>query len=136
MKKIILLILFTWIGITTFGQVIKYRTQSVATSEINQSTGKQSEFSPFADLNVLITVDLDNLRIKIYLDEIQTYDIVKFEGETTNPNGDITTNLACIDNQGNRARLRHRKSSTTEYVDQLYVDGNGGTVVFNMNKLD
>lgn len=130
------MLLFTSLGITTFGQVIKYRTQSWSECKRIETTGEWGEWTENTDLNILITIDLDNLRIKLYGGEVVVYDIVHFDEESSNERGDIIIKLKCVNDKGENIVIRHLKPNSNDKVTQLYIDFSDIVMVFNMNKLD
>jgi hypothetical protein len=138
MKKIIILSIFTCFILTSFGQVIKYRSQSWAECKRVETTGEWGEWSELTELNILITADLDNLRIKLYAGEVIVYDIVYFDGESSAEGGAIVTKFKCIDDKGENIVIRHFNPSPNDKnkTEQLYIDFSDILMVFNMNRLD
>lgn len=135
MKRIILILILNVICITGFSQLIKYRTQSFSECTLNKVTGEWV-WAPDAKTNVLITIDLDNLRIKLYTAEVLVYEIVRFDDESTTEDGDIVTSLSCIDRDGKPVGIRHLKPKRNNLVNQLYIDFPETIFLFNMNRLD
>lgn len=87
-KTIILLSLFFFITTKTIAQnVLKFKTTDFAYTSTN-SNNEWKEWSERKDAKILITMDFDKERIKIYSKETQIYDVTTDEGKTTNDNGE------------------------------------------------
>jgi hypothetical protein len=116
-------------------KVIKLRSTAFSSKhKINEY--KWSNWSDWEEASVLITIDTDNDRITIYSSERQVYDIAENEGESTDEDGDETLSLYCIDDEGLKCTVRLVFLYSQNGKNQLYVDYNDISWVYNVYALD
>jgi hypothetical protein len=130
MKKIALTFLLILCFGISFSQTYTYRTVSVST----KSDGGQWSMS--SQLNVLITVSSSSQRIKIYTNNIQTFDILTAEDLIIDADGDYTYPFWCIDNEGKYCGVRLVNLKSQGGRSQIYVDYKYISVLYNINKVD
>ncbi len=61
-------------------------------------TGQNGATGP--DISVLITLDIDNVRITVYGDEKEVYDVIDSEEGTVDAQGDDVYKFKCLDKDG------------------------------------
>ncbi len=129
-KEVVLFCVFLlFFSFRADAQVYKYRTNAYCSK-----LSTEMKFSSWEKTNVLITVDLEKDRIKIYSNITQIYDIIENEGTKTDSDGDNTLSLFCVDANGLECRIRlvSRKSGTLE----LYCDYSDISWVYDIYSLD
>lgn len=128
-------IFLTVISAVSYSQVIKARATSlsIATKLSNNQWG---EWSDWQECDVLVTIDLNKLRITIYSQETQIYDIATNEGMTSDEDGDETLSLYCVDKNGGNCRIRLVKLNSQGGQEQLYVDYNDARWCYNLREID
>jgi len=129
MKKCLLL-LFVIFSLSAYSQISKSR----ATQYTYKSRTKSgwSSWSDWKNCNVLIVTDLDKMKFKIYSENIQEFDIIKFLEKKINKEGGETYEMFCVDKDGKQCRIRQKFLS--EYNSdgfQLYVDYSNISYVYN-----
>ncbi|WP_146105240.1 hypothetical protein [Polaribacter butkevichii] len=116
--------------------IIKFKTTEIA-YKYTDSNDRWEEWSEWKDAKVLIILDTNKERIKIYSKETQIYDIAEDEGKKTNENGEDIYSLFCVNEDGSQCRLklwkRYYKSGNIYY--QLYINFSDAKYVYNMDIL-
>lgn len=122
MKNILKLSLLLLILLPQFsaGQVYKLKSTNFS-SRIKLDDGSWSKWNEPTEANVLITIDLNKDRITIYSKETQVYDIVDYEGKTTDDEGDDSHSYYCVDDDGNTCRVMTLKINSQSGRLQMYV---------------
>jgi len=138
MKKTLLLIISLLIfGIaTSSAQVYKLRTTDIATTMTDEA-GTWEEWSDWTEVNLLVTLDIPNLRITIYSDEKQIYDITSSEEETTDENGDSIYKFQCVDQDGDECSVKFmERTSLEDQRSEVYVLYDEYAWVYKVYSLD
>jgi len=138
MKRTLLLIISLLIfGMaTTSAQVYKLRTSSIATTMTDES-GTWEDWSDWEEVSLLVTLDIPNLRITIYSDEKQTYDITSSEEETTDENGDTIYQFECVDQDGDECSVKFmERVSQEDQRSEIYVLYDEYAWVYKVYSLD
>lgn len=119
MKKILLVLLFSIISLTTFSQTIKFETTSY-TYKIRDGYS-WSKWAPYQSSSMLLTMDLDRDLVTIYSPKTQVYKIVDYSGTYTDNDGDSTMEFKFVDQDGDRGtmRLMQRRSGKSEIYIQF-----------------
>ena len=112
--------LFLMISSAGYGQVIKMRTKAVAHRYVMENN-KWSEWSDFDELSVLAVIDRDKERFTIYTKETQVYDVIKYEGEEVDSDGDEIISFMCIDDDGDACGVDLVRLNSRDGENQLYV---------------
>ncbi len=136
MKKILLTTILLLVFSSAFSQVIKCKAYSIAFKEKNEYTGNWSEWSNWEDVDILIVIDANNDRIKIFSKEDQIYDIIQYKGEHTDSDGDDTIEWLCVNEDGLKCGVRLVKLNSKGGTSQIYVDFADFMFVYNIYKLD
>jgi hypothetical protein len=136
-KQIILFTLF-FIGFTSLSsaQVIKVKADAISIKTKDEYTGRWSDWSKWEEVNILITIDSDKDRIKIFSKIEQVYDIIQDFGESYDKDGDKTWKLLCVNEDGLRCYVRLVKLYSQNGEGQLYVDFNDMMWVYNIHSID
>ena len=135
-KIILVLVGMFAFGANSFGQVIKCKATSIAFKEYNEYSERWSDWSDWEDVNILITFDVDNDRIKIFSKEDQIYDIINDLGESTDSDGDVTYKWLCVNENGLKCHVRLIKLNSKGGKNQIYVSFNDISWVYNIYMLD
>jgi hypothetical protein len=137
LKKIILLTLF-FVGFTSLSsaQVLKVKADAISFKTKNEYTGRWSDWSKWEEVNILITIDPDKERIKIFSKKDQVYDIIQDLGENYDKDGDKTLKWLCVNEDGLRCHVRLVKLYSQGGKSQLYVDFNDMMWVYNIYSID
>ena len=137
LKKIILLTLF-FVGFTSLSsaQVLKVKADAISIRTKNEYTGRWSDWSKWEEVNILITIDPDKDRIKIFSKKVQVYDIIQDLGEDYDKDGDKTWKWLCVNEDGLRCHVRLVKLYSRGGKSQLYVDFNDMMWVYNIYSID
>lgn len=137
-QTILILGILLFITTTAKAQnVLKFKTTDFAYTMTN-SSGEWMEWSEWQDAKILITMDFDTERIKIFSKETQIYDIATDEGKTSNENGDDIYSFFCVNEDGLQCRLKlwKRHFESGELYHQLYIHFRDTQYVYNINLLD
>lgn len=113
-------------------QIYKFRAKYFCSKNYEYKYGGWSDWSDWKETNLLIVIDLDDERIKIYLDEPQYLDI--YDHYLYKDGDKSIISFSVIDNGGIRCRARF---VYYEYDDdrQLYIDYSDFTVAYSIKPL-
>jgi len=125
LKKIIFFVSLIFLLVNTYpveskAKVIKLRAYSYSYKYYDYDTYKWSDWTEWVDCKILIVIDMDEFRIKIYSKIDQEYDIIDYDGEKYDYEGNTTLTYQCIDKNGLRNNIRFVKRLDDE--KQLYID--------------
>ncbi len=134
--KVILFFAFLLTGFTSFGQVIKFKSTSFSSKYKNESTSKWSTWSKLEETEVLITIDLDDQRIKVFSKSEQEYDIIKYFDKEIDSDGDETLKFHCVNEDGRKCYVRFVILHSKDGQRQLYIDFADLMWMYNIYKLD
>lgn len=134
-KSILLLGFIILMTNLAYGQVLKLKTTSFAfKTKVNNY--QWSDWSEWKESSILVVIDFDKDRFTIYSKETQVYDVAKYEGKTTDYDGDYTWSFYCVNKDGLTCRVRLVKLNSQNGQNQLYVDFNDVKWVYNLYSLD
>jgi hypothetical protein len=136
MKRTILTILLSTIFFSAFSQVIKCKADAIAIKTKNEYTDRWSDWSKWEEVDILITIDPTNDRIKVFSKKDQVYDIIQSYGETYDNDGDKTIKWQCVNEDGLKCIVRLVKLYSVDGKSQLYIDFADMMWVYNIYKLD
>lgn len=137
MKKIVqimfLILCLTVLNSWVFGQVYKFRAAKFA-FKVKDDFNQWQEWSDWHDSSVLISIDINTKRIKIFSNKIQVYDIIEEHDIHEDDEGNKTLRFYCLDKNGLYCNVRVvvLKSGTF----QVYVDYSDMMWVYAVNVLD
>lgn len=132
----IIFIILVLISTASFSQVIKLKAFEIAFKYKNENTQRWDQWSDWEDVDILVTIDSDPQRIKIFSEKEQVYDIIKYKGETTGSDGDITSEWICVNEDGRKCGVRIVKLNSNNNIQQLYIDFADFIFVYNIYALD
>ena len=137
-KIILLTILFVGISIEySLAQETKYLTIKTSTSFRNQQTKTWSDFEEIPnEKNILVTVDIPNKKIKIFKYNPIIYDIIKYEGESTDKYGDNMLTYKCIDSNNKNCKLILLFQMSEGGIAKLYVGYTNFMYVYYMDTVN
>lgn len=111
-------------------QTYKFLTTgfSVMEKDANGDWGKWSELQP---ASIVVTLDTNKGRIVIYSQEIQLFDILKYE-ETEENENDLIYNFTCTDDDGMPFTISIITRKKQDNRKQLYITQKDVIVVYNI----
>lgn len=121
---------------TAIGQIAKFKSTSLSLRTKNESTGNWTKWSDLEKVELLIVLDIQNDRVKIYSREEQVYDIIKYYEKEVDYQSDETMRMLCIDREGLKCNIRFVKLNSQNGRHQLYVDFADVMWMYNIFKLD
>lgn len=130
-KFILLLGLFTLAMHMGYSQVYKLKSSSVA-FKYKSTDDEWTNWSDWEETSVIVVLDTENDRIKIFSKEPQIYDVIEDEGEKTDEDGDDIWSLYCVNEDGLTCRVRLVQLNSQEGRLQLYVDFNDMSWAYNV----
>lgn len=133
MKCLIVLVLLQG-GYISQAQIVKYKAKKVA---IYEWYNKVEDTIKYDDCDLLVVVDNNDGRIKIYTSDVQEFDIIRGDGKTTKE-GSITNSWVTIDKEGKECRLyltRFDNRDKHKY-DALAVRYPNWTYTYQIKELD
>jgi hypothetical protein len=121
--KIVLFILF--IGFSSYSQQFLFKTSSFSVTE-KISKEKWSEWTQPTKSEMIIKIDGVSHRVVVYSNEIQLFNIIKYN-ESKNTETDIIASYNCIDNNGiecvvavyTRKNQNNRRQLYITYTDMI-----------------
>jgi hypothetical protein len=122
MIKVLLASTFMMIISPSFSQVTKCKAYSFAHKEKNEYSGRWSEWSSWEDTEILIAIDSENDRIKIFSKVDQIYDIIEYKGTRTDADGDDIIEWICVNEDGLKCGVRLVKLNSKGGKSQIYID--------------
>lgn len=133
--KYLLLIVFFAVSISTMGQVYKLRSTAFSSKyKINEYSW--SEWSEWEKTSLLIVINMNDERFTIYSQKTQVYDIIEYDGESTNNDGDRTFSYLCANKDGLRCEVRLVRRDSMNGELQLYVDFNDMSWAYAVYSVD
>lgn len=129
--KTLVFIFFLIFGIQqSEAQTYKFLTTgfSVMEKDANGDWGKWSELQP---ASIVVTLDTNKGRIVIYSQEIQLFDILKYE-ETEENENDLIYNFTCTDDDGMPFTISIITRKKQDNRKQLYITQKDVIVVYNI----
>ena len=131
MKRLLLtwILLLVVVGMSMAG-VVRMTATSMAYKVIENE--KQTEWSEWMDCELLVTIDIEGDRIKIYSNEIQIYDVYDHEEEEPDGDGGASQLFYCVDAKGKKCELRFRLDADAEL--QLYIEYPDLKIVYNLDE--
>lgn len=129
--KTLIFISFLIFGIQqSKAQTYKFLTTGFSVKE-KDSKGSWSKWSDLQPTSIIVTLDTDKARIVIYSQEIQLFDILKYE-ETEENENDLTYNFTCTDNDGMPFTISIITRKKQDNRKQLYITQKDVIVVYNI----
>lgn len=119
MKRLLLAMLLCIISVTSFAQTISFETTSYTYKTYNGYSW--SNWAPYQNSSMLLTMDLDRDLVIIYSPKTQVYKIIDYYGAYTDNDGDATVEFKFVDQDGDYGtmRLMQRRSGKSEVYIQF-----------------
>lgn len=130
--KFILLSLF-FFSTLNLAQIKKYTAYSISTREDNGSSW--NDWSKPEDVDILISINTGDDKIKIYSKVTQIYDIISYKAKETDSDGDNTYPMYCEDADGQNCHVEFVVLNSQDSRLQLYVRYSNVEWVYNMEPL-
>lgn len=115
-------------------QIVKLKANEVSVKTKDVASGRWSGWSNPQAIDVLILVDGNKNRVKIFSNVEQVYDIIKTYNAFTDRSGTTTNKYDCVDAAGARCELRIVKHSNG--VNTLNIDFSDANIIYSIYKLD
>lgn len=108
-----------FISMTVSAQVINFRTTSYTSKEYTPYGW--TNWRPYQNSNMLLTIDIDSDLITIYSPRTQYYKIIEYDGAYIDKDRDETIRFKFIDQDGDRGtiRLMQRRNGKSEVYIQF-----------------
>lgn len=135
-KHLLLTLFFACIISFSFGQVTKCKATGCSYKTKNEYTKKWSDWSDLQEVDILITIDFKNDRIKVFSKKDQVYDIIKYYEKETDDENDETFKYLCVNEDGLKCYVRLVKLNSRGGRRQLYVDFSDMMLLYNIYVLD
>lgn len=119
MKRLLLAMLLCVVSVASFAQTISFETTSYTYKTHNGYSW--SNWAPYQNSSMLLTMDLDRDLVIIYSPKTQIYKIIDYSGAYTDNDGDATIEYKFIDQDGDRGTLKlmQRRSGKSEVYIQF-----------------
>lgn len=134
--KALLTVLLLTVSAFCFSQVTKFKTTSLSIKTKNEITKKWTLWSDPENVDILISIDLTNERIKIFSKQDQIYDIIKYYDKSIDSDGDETLSFQCVDQDGLKCFVRFVILKSQKNRKQIYVDYSDMMWMYNIYNLD
>lgn len=135
-RRLFFALFFIVLALSSVGQVAKFKSTSYSLKFKDKHNGKWGKWTQSEKAIVLITIDIDNDRIKIFSKREQVYDIIKYYDAKTDVDGDETIQFHCVNEDGLKCFVRFVTLNSNDGQRQLYVDFSDIMWVYNIYKLD
>lgn len=124
-KKLKIVVFVLFIGLSSYSQQFLFKTTSFSVSEMN-SKGKWSDWTKPKKSEMIIKIDGVSHRVVVYSEEIQLFNIIKYN-EVKKTQTDIISSYNCIDNNGiecvvsvfTRLKQNNRRQLYITYDDMI-----------------
>jgi hypothetical protein len=137
LKTNLITIFFFFTFSICYSQVTKFKTNSGYTKFFNENAQKWKEWEKLTNaVDILITLDMTNERIKIFSQSEQVYDIIKYYEKKTDSDGDDTISFQCVDQDGLKCKIRFLILNSEDGKKQLYVDYADMVILYNIYNLN
>lgn len=133
-KYFLLTALFLICSVSSFGQILKFRTVAYAYNSYNSYTNRWTGWSDWEGSNMLLTINLNTDVVTIYSPTTQIYSIYEPEGEYYDSDGDYNLVFKFVDQDydiGN-LRLLQRTSGASE----IYIEFNNVRWCYRVKRIN
>lgn len=117
MKKIMMVFAFLFAVLGTNAQTYKFKTYAFAYKQL--ASFGWTDWTDWQQSEMLVVISLDRGVINVYSRDTQEYDIVEYEGEERDREGN-SMKFLCVNEDGLRCNIRLRTQNDGNR--QLYVD--------------
>ena len=131
MKRILSVLLFICSVQFITAQVYKFNAYQLAFYDI-----EKEKWEPFEDTDILVSMNIDGKKIKIYSKETQSFDIITVDEKKIDKDGDETFRFYCEDQNGSTCHVDFVVLNSENGVRQLYITYSNAKYVYNIENLD
>ena len=131
MKRILSVFLFICSVQFITAQVYKFNAYQLAFYDI-----KKEKWEPFEDTDILVSMNVDGKKIKIYSKEAQSFDIITVEEKKKDTDGDDTFSFYCEDQNGITCYVDFMILNSKNGIRQLYITYSNAKYVYNIEYLE
>jgi hypothetical protein len=138
MKKTLLLtITLLFLGlVTSSAQIYRLRTTAYAVTSTDEN-GTWEDWSDWTDISLLVTLDIDNVRVTIYSDPKEVYDVIDSEEGTVDADGDSVYKFTCLDKDGVECTVKFmQRDSQDDKREEIYITYDDVAWVYKVYSLD
>ncbi|RYE17315.1 MAG: hypothetical protein EOP51_24130 [Sphingobacteriales bacterium] len=132
----LLTLCFLLTAVAAYAQVTKFKTSGGSVKFYNKTAQSWKPWEALENASdILITLDPDADRIKIFSSSEQVFDIIKFYDVVEDSDGDEVIPFQCVDQDGRKCKLRFMILHSQNKRKQLYVDYSDMMVMYNIYNL-
>lgn len=119
MKKLLLTLIFMFVGLLGFAQIVDFRTTSFTQKHLTPYGW--TDWSYPKSSNMLLRIDANNDLVTIDSPRRQVYKIIEYDGSYTDYDGDQTIQFTFVDQDGDigTMRLMQRRNGRAEVYIQF-----------------
>lgn len=136
MKYLLSLLWLVTLSTNLKADVIKCKGYGFSYQYTNPKTGYTGPWATWTETDILITIDIENERIRIFSENEQDYNIIQFLGEKIDRDGDKIMRFVCVNEDGKKCNIRIVKLLSKDGTSQLYVDFSNITWVYNFYRIN
>jgi hypothetical protein len=129
-KKLKIVVFVLFIGFSCYSQQFLFKTTSLSVTEVN-SKGKWSDWTKPVKSEMIIKIDGLSHRVVVYSEEIQLFNIVKYN-EVKKTETDIVSSYNCIDNNGIECVVSVYTRKNQNNRKQLYITYDDTIIEYNI----
>jgi hypothetical protein len=129
-KKLKIVVFVLFIGFSSYSQQFLFKTSSLSVTEMN-SKGKWSDWTKPVKSEMIIKIDGLSHRVVVYSEEIQLFNIVKYN-EVKKTETDIVSSYNCIDNNGIECVVSVYTRKNQNNRKQLYITYDDMIIEYNI----
>jgi len=140
MKKIILILIFSFSSFLAISQVSKYKAYAISV-RMNIGDNSWTDWESWMPTNGIFTIDVVNSKIKgiiatAYSNNINNYDIINNYGETHDGNNNDVFSWRCVDDDGKVCIVRLVKLNAEVGTSLIYVELPKWNLCYKTNNLN
>mgnify|MGYP003677984873 FL=1 len=129
-KKLKIVVFVLFIGFSSYSQQFLFKTTSFSVTEKN-SKGKWTEWTKPSKAEMIIKIDGVSHRVVVYSEEIQLFNIIKYN-EVKKTETDIISSYNCIDNNGIECVVSVYTRKNQNNRKQLYITYDDMIIEYNI----
>lgn len=129
-KKLKIVVFVLFIGFSSYSQQFLFKTTSFSVTEKNRK-GKWTEWTKPSKAEMIIKIDGVSHRVVVYSEEIQLFNIIKYN-EVKKTETDIISSYNCIDNNGIECVVSVYTRKNQNNRKQLYITYDDMIIEYNI----
>ena len=134
LQTLLFLLVFSTISQNTSAQSIRFKTTSMSISEKDEK-GKWSNWSDFAEAELMIILDVKKDRIIVNSKDLQLYKIASYGDKIVTETDDIVP-FECVDNEGAKCAILIITRKKENNRMQFYINYPQTKLVYNIYTYD